>query len=283
LTRGFLTRQKRSKKRCADKTPQRLFKKKEQRANEVHTKVTSKQSEANQTMKDPLTKTQESTFPSRIDEENAINTRPPKYQLLERLNECNNDKKECRICLEDDNEDDMIAPCKCKGSSQWVHRECLDLWRINEKDRAFSKCTECLFQYHMQPIRQQEDTSANNWRRAKFTMLVSRDFCFFTFLLQLVIGLLGCLVWLCDQDKSIPDFICGGCNGQRALGVYYLCGFLLVLVFLGCYGSVILCSNKCSVSDSIPSFDQEESPTYNRSEVYRSRRQASSIRTKCSL
>jgi hypothetical protein len=56
----------------------------------------------------------------------------------------------CRICLETDDPHTMIAPCRCKGGSRWVHRQCLDEWRIHETDRAFSKCTECLFEYHLQ-------------------------------------------------------------------------------------------------------------------------------------
>ncbi|KAI3930634.1 hypothetical protein MKX01_037080 [Papaver californicum] len=35
---------------------------------------------------------------------------------------------QCRICLETDGRD-IIAPCKCKGTSKFVHRECLDHWR----------------------------------------------------------------------------------------------------------------------------------------------------------
>lgn len=37
----------------------------------------------------------------------------------------------CRICLESDAEpgDDLIAPCMCKGTQQFVHRSCLDHWR----------------------------------------------------------------------------------------------------------------------------------------------------------
>ncbi|CAN6728505.1 unnamed protein product [Malus baccata var. baccata] len=35
---------------------------------------------------------------------------------------------QCRICLESDGRD-FIAPCKCKGTSKYVHRECLDHWR----------------------------------------------------------------------------------------------------------------------------------------------------------
>jgi hypothetical protein len=35
---------------------------------------------------------------------------------------------QCRICLETDGRD-FIAPCKCKGTSKYVHRDCLDHWR----------------------------------------------------------------------------------------------------------------------------------------------------------
>ncbi|MBA0635312.1 hypothetical protein Godav_026117, partial [Gossypium davidsonii] len=38
------------------------------------------------------------------------------------------DQIQCRICLETDGRD-FIAPCKCKGTSKYVHRECLDHWR----------------------------------------------------------------------------------------------------------------------------------------------------------
>ncbi|XP_052487877.1 uncharacterized protein LOC105782931 isoform X2 [Gossypium raimondii] len=38
------------------------------------------------------------------------------------------DQIQCRICLEIDGRD-FIAPCKCKGTSKYVHRECLDHWR----------------------------------------------------------------------------------------------------------------------------------------------------------
>ena len=68
------------------------------------------------------------------------------------------EKRTCRICLEEDNDDDrssMIAPCLCKGSSKWVHRHCLDQWRTNQNDEnhiAFSKCMECKFQYHMEIV-----------------------------------------------------------------------------------------------------------------------------------
>jgi len=37
----------------------------------------------------------------------------------------------CRICLESESEpgDELISPCMCKGTQQFVHRSCLDHWR----------------------------------------------------------------------------------------------------------------------------------------------------------
>ena len=35
---------------------------------------------------------------------------------------------DCRVCLSRDPEDTLIAPCKCKGSINLVHKSCLDNW-----------------------------------------------------------------------------------------------------------------------------------------------------------
>jgi hypothetical protein len=150
------------------------------------------------------------------------------------------------------------------------------LWRTNETDRAFSQCTECLFQYHMttpsMPAPNKYDTT--KWRRTRFYMLVSRDICLVTLLLQIVIALLGTFVWLCDSDeKDLLAAFCGGggnennttsttCPDLQAVGVYYLCGFLLLLVLMGVYGSILLCFNECSIQKSIPTFiDPEQGGT----------------------
>ena len=36
---------------------------------------------------------------------------------------------QCRFCLEDADEDQLIAPCNCDGSHKFVHQECLREWR----------------------------------------------------------------------------------------------------------------------------------------------------------
>ena len=210
-----------------------------------------------------------------------INSQPPPYQKVAQRggDDHDDDEKVCRICLEDDLPEQMIAPCKCKGGSKWVHRECLDEWRLNEKDRAFSQCTECLFQYHMQPIHPNQHENAEWRRKMKFYMLVSRDVCFLTILSQVVIVCLGGFVALCDPDMSIPSTVN---NGSHPMGAYYLCGWFALLVLLGLYGSVTLCANGCSPSKALENHisqqeGEQSADTYtrydsNRSTAYRQRR-----------
>lgn len=54
--------------------------------------------------------------------------------------------KECRICYEDEQENDneLIYPCACDGTQKYVHEECLAKWRkIKSTEIAFLQCQEC--------------------------------------------------------------------------------------------------------------------------------------------
>lgn len=57
--------------------------------------------------------------------------------------------KECRICFEGEREDDLfISPCRCSGTSKYVHYSCLNQWRQFNIDRpAYYKCMECNERY----------------------------------------------------------------------------------------------------------------------------------------
>ena len=49
---------------------------------------------------------------------------------MEKYTEMNNDENFCRICLEEeDNINSLISPCRCSGSSKYVHIQCLQNWR----------------------------------------------------------------------------------------------------------------------------------------------------------
>ncbi|CAB4302573.1 unnamed protein product [Prunus armeniaca] len=41
----------------------------------------------------------------------------------------NPEHPQCRICLDTEEGEDLIAPCHCRGTQKYVHRSCLDNWR----------------------------------------------------------------------------------------------------------------------------------------------------------
>jgi len=59
-----------------------------------------------------------------------------------------NNDRECRICFESINNEDLISPCFCRGTSKWVHNYCLQTWReTSDNNEAKIKCMECNYKY----------------------------------------------------------------------------------------------------------------------------------------
>jgi len=48
----------------------------------------------------------------------------------------------------------LISPCKCKGSSRYVHEGCLRQWRMAapSRDRNYWKCPTCGYQYRLERL-----------------------------------------------------------------------------------------------------------------------------------
>ncbi len=58
------------------------------------------------------------------------------------------DNKICRICLDGENEDEMITPCHCDGTMRYVHKKCLNNWlEINKDTEKYHRCSECKTYY----------------------------------------------------------------------------------------------------------------------------------------
>lgn len=49
---------------------------------------------------------------------------------------------ECRYCLESDKQTNLLAPCICKGSFQFVHETCLRKWYVASPDKGL-QCSAC--------------------------------------------------------------------------------------------------------------------------------------------
>ena len=56
---------------------------------------------------------------------------------------------QCRICLEEENDlDSLISPCRCSGTSKYVHKTCLQRWRYQDvNSQGFYRCMECNEEY----------------------------------------------------------------------------------------------------------------------------------------
>ena len=54
----------------------------------------------------------------------------------------------CRICLEEDTIDNLINPCKCSGTSKYVHKQCLNEWRMMSiNSDNYKRCELCHYFY----------------------------------------------------------------------------------------------------------------------------------------
>lgn len=54
------------------------------------------------------------------------------------------DEMVCRICYEGGDAGELLAPCDCQGSIKWVHRKCLDEWRLSSFNPLHvSQCGLC--------------------------------------------------------------------------------------------------------------------------------------------
>lgn len=64
----------------------------------------------------------------------------------------NGEEKQCRICLESTNPEDLIHPCLCRGFSRYVHRHCLDQWRVQNNHQHFFACDICHYEYRISRV-----------------------------------------------------------------------------------------------------------------------------------
>lgn len=59
------------------------------------------------------------------------------------------DLEECRICFDIETEKNkFISPCRCSGTSKFVHIKCINKWRsVNKGKDAYNQCMECRENY----------------------------------------------------------------------------------------------------------------------------------------
>ncbi|KAH7848920.1 hypothetical protein Vadar_010264 [Vaccinium darrowii] len=213
-----------------------------------------------------------------LENQRAVNSPP----LPEVSNEVRNDDFEagavacCRICLECDGEegwaliscmcylsllidDELISPCMCKGTQQFVHRSCLDHWRSVKEGFAFSHCTTCKAQFHLQ-ITEFEDNIwlshtedifeafySFTWRYLRRKQL-RRDFNTASpslNILQVIAAMAG-FAYVMDNDGIFRKTFNDSWDrilSKHPMPFYYCIGVLSFFVLLGFFGLILHCSS----------------------------------------
>lgn len=135
----------------------------------------------------------------------------------------------CRFCLEEGSRLDFIAPCRCAGTSKWVHRACLDQWRSTREDKAFSQCTECHAYYDMVCVT--NDTwSEACCRRSRFCAYLTRDLLVLILLSQAVVFFFAGFIYLIDMHGHSLLHLS---RMHNATLFYYGAGWFVVLAMIG--------------------------------------------------
>ena len=154
--------------------------------------------------------------------------------------------KQCRICLDNDQADQLISPCLCTGTFAYVHRECLNHWRSrNVNGRGFEYCDICKFRFVIETV--YDDPKMERERLLKYYRYVFRDITLSITLIQLIILTLTFVLRRVDDDASLLQSFPKTINSFL---VYYLIIWILLLAVLGFIGSIVYC---CSRLNSTPS------------------------------
>ncbi|XP_059304999.1 uncharacterized protein LOC132056708 [Lycium ferocissimum] len=75
--------------------------------------------------------------------------------------------RECRICQEEDEENDMETPCACNGTLKFAHRKCIQRWCNKKGDITCEICNKVFSpNYTLPPARSNPDVMAIDIRQA---------------------------------------------------------------------------------------------------------------------
>eukprot|EP00392_Amoebophrya_sp_AT5.2_P000155 g155.t1 len=97
---------------------------------------------------------------------------------------------------------ELICPCLCRGSQQYVHRHCLDVWRAQGaalNATAFTHCPLCSFEYRLKYVQVLSSSEERDRRVQNFRQRVLKKGCWIFWLSQLVMVVFAFCTGIVDQ------------------------------------------------------------------------------------
>lgn len=169
----------------------------------------------------------------------------------------------CRNCHGGfDEGEDFIAPCSCSGSVKFVHRRCLDTWRmVSQNPDSFYKCDICHTEYQFEQNKKMNSASSVWCSYMKYGFLVTFDISLIVAVWQAIVVTFAVIVHFADvENQRMKRFP----NGH-VLAVDYLCGLLLFFFLLGVIGLFAGCTYlvyKCCCSNNTSSYSDSDNASY---------------------
>ena len=144
----------------------------------------------------------------------------------------------CRICFEetDSSDNPLLYPCRCDGTSKYVHLNCLNEWRFSNTEfnsmEKRIKCMECKFNYVI------EETPKTINCCTLLHLLIYSKWINISPLVIFIINVIFVNVF-CDLQTKIDSTI-----GLQINKNYFSC-FMLVPFFFICLYTCIFCYYYC--------------------------------------
>jgi hypothetical protein len=132
------------------------------------------------------------------------------------------DMHQCRICLQEDNIDNLIYPCKCNGYSKYIHRECLNKWRNMYPDKN-DKCDICNYFFMKKGIQLE---------RNRFFKSINNHFLTIILLLIFVLSLYTCFIYAIDVDKKLAYLTNLYGNNLQILRIYFIINYSVWILIM---------------------------------------------------
>ena len=142
-----------------------------------------------------------------------------------------NQLNSCRICFEEDDINNMIYPCRCSGTSKFIHKECLNQWRTlcNNSD-AFYKCFECNYKYNIINNENNEKTIFD-----KCIEFFSNYIMVFLFFNILIVTFIFNVIVYIDKNHNLVKIIFNNYSIKHLTDYYLLLSTIFYIsVFLTC-------------------------------------------------
>ncbi|KAL4441108.1 hypothetical protein ABPG74_002058 [Tetrahymena malaccensis] len=99
---------------------------------------------------------QQSFYAKSIENKSSLNPKGLNNSLMneEKLQAGSIAERCCKICLEGESTEEtgqLLSPCRCNGSMQYIHEECLKTWLVSQQvDIDTAACELCKMEYNME-------------------------------------------------------------------------------------------------------------------------------------